>query len=112
MAGPRRRLDPDASSHQDRKRRRIEGTDGRSPARKRRDDKSIRKVRLQPRPTPRSPDTPSGTKARLETTFSAARPHAFGVEMSRKIWRLVLPPAPRFGPTSVPRASADSRYPG
>src|SRR4029078_3500071 len=84
MAGRRRRLDPDASSRQDRQRCRIERPAGRSLAGKRRDDKSIQKIRLQPGLTPGSPDTASGTEARIKTTFSVAPPHAFGVEISRE----------------------------
>ena len=91
LAGTRRRLDPDAPSRQDRGRCRTAGIDGGSSARKRSDDKGIRKVRLQARLAPGPPDSPSGAEARLG---SMARP------------------ARRFRPTSSPGASADSRYPG
>jgi hypothetical protein len=64
--GTRPRLDPDASSRQVRERCRAAGINGRSSARKRSDDKSIRKVRLQARRAPRPADTPSRAQARLE----------------------------------------------
>ena len=90
LAGTRPRLDPDASSRQVRERCRAAGINGRSSARKRSDDKSIRKVRLQARRAPGPADTPSGAEARLETRIRYAS----------------------LRPTSSPGASADSRYPG